>query len=160
VIILSLLIVDSEGAITDPKTNPPLLKRAFNRRAIKRMFEPQYRGIYWRVIKGRLRGLATKIGGGSDRWASRTFLRDMKATVDARIPILIAFGSEEPIYEYFKEAQVGATGRLMEKAGDQVRVDVLGRDIKRLVHLDDQDALVEAMPEWVAWVEARSSDTS
>lgn len=155
-IALSLLIVESEGVVLDGGANPPVLKRAFKREAIRRMLHKQYRGIYWRVAKGQIRRIVSKLalttrlsGRGVDRWASRGFLKDMKATIADGVGVLAVFGSDEPFYEYFQEARAGALGKLLDEAGSLVSVEVLGRDIKRLVQVPDQDALIDMMPTYV-----------
>jgi pimeloyl-ACP methyl ester carboxylesterase len=159
VIALSLLLVESEGAVTDPKSNPPLARRALRRETLRRLANRRYRAIYWRVIKGRLRALGAGArnrvtGGKADRWSSRAFLDEMSAAGRLGIPVAAVFGSEEPFYRYFQEARAGALGGLLEAAGGKARVEVVGRDVKRLVHVDDQIALVDAMPRLVAWCEA------
>lgn len=162
---LSLLLVESEGVVLDDHTNPPILKRAFNRKTLRRLLHKQYRGIYWRVLRGHLRRLASKFANlipfvnVTDRWSSKGFVRDMRALNAAGLPLVTVFGKDEPFYTYFQEARAGVLGKLLSQAGEKARVELLGNDMKRLVQLEDQELLVESLPGYVDWILGNSITT-
>ncbi len=127
---------------------------ALRGKTIKSLADPTHRAFYFKLAKTKLRQLSGRVvpGKAADpfKWVSRQLLEPLDAMVQRRVPVLIAYGVDDPLLREFDRARGGRLGTILEQGGDLIEV---ARDLPGVIHgfpaVDGQEAFIDLAYGWI-----------
>lgn len=129
-----------------------LLRRAFRRNTLVAMRDRHARRRYLRVALRRLRRLRARRPSARPsefEWVSGNVLDDLERLVEREIPVLLFFGSDDAALEDWRRGIGGRLGRILERAGDLVRLEIVQGRYHALPAMEVQPALIGAIERWL-----------
>lgn len=121
--------------------------------------DPARRAIYLRILRGLIRLKVTRAFRRAtlreplvDSWVGPLFLRGVRQMAEAGVPLLFAFGNDDPYGDQFSSAVNARLGRLLALPRARSKVEYLHGQVHRLLDPAVQDAVVDSAPGWVTWV--------
>jgi alpha/beta superfamily hydrolase len=95
------------------------------------------------------------IGGGRSvngdhgpEWVSHRFLDQLATVLGRGVPVLFVYGEDDPYRSDFETARQGALGRLVDDAGDSVRIETVPGKVHGLTSRATQDAVLAVIDDW------------
>jgi pimeloyl-ACP methyl ester carboxylesterase len=92
---------------------------------------------------------------GELSWVSPSFLETFEHTMDAKVPMLLIYGTEDSFYDDFEAAKNGEFGALLERAGSRVEVQCLPTTLHGFPSLESQEMVIDASLEWLVRLPAK-----
>jgi dienelactone hydrolase len=136
------------------------LRKATDRRTLKQLGDPRKRRAYRDLLVKKLRHMRRGQAAPGERPApagvSPRFLAQLTALVDAGVPVLLVFGTDDAFLEDFERARTGPLGQLLDRAGDLVRVEILDGRVHGLTTRAGQDAMMRSATAWLEGLAAAS----
>lgn len=133
------------------------VSKALSWETVRNLANPRRRAIYLRLAKAKLtqvrKKLASRLGAGSGDdlwWVSEHLLDPLETMVERQVPVMIAYGVDDPLLREFQRAEQGRLGRILTKGGPLVDVR---RDFPGVIHGFPQEpgqrAFIDAALEWI-----------
>jgi alpha/beta superfamily hydrolase len=131
---------------------------ALRTKTIKGLFDPTRRAFYIKLAKSKFKQVSKRLTGGVSPaagrdplwWVSKQLLEPLDVMVDRGVPVLIAYGVDDPLLREFDRAREGKLGSILERAGESVQV---ARDLPGVIHgfpaVDGQEAFVSLAHDWI-----------
>jgi alpha/beta superfamily hydrolase len=130
---------------------------ALRAQTAKGLTDPARRAVYVRLARSKLKQVVRKVAGGvmpgaKDPlwWVSRQLLEPLETMAENRVPVLIAYGVEDPLLREFDRARQGTLGTILNRAGDTVQV---ARDLPGVIHgfpgVHGQQAFLALAFDWI-----------
>jgi len=134
------------------------LRRATRLRVVQRLFDPQWRERYMRILKVKLRSSVGSAAASSAwpgprdgyHWVSRKYLDPLRWVVERRIPILMLYGAEEEYYGEFQRALGGELGEILRQADGLIEVRTVDGVMHSFSTPHAQDAAIRHSFEWIS----------
>jgi hypothetical protein len=95
-------------------------------------------------------GHAPPDGAAPPDWVSHRFLDQLDTVIGRGLPVLVVYGRDDPYGRDFETARAGDLGRLLERAGGRVRVEVVNGRVHGVTSLATQEAVLAAVVDWAA----------
>ena len=153
-ILLAPPVWDSEGASGNLVVGAKL-KGLSKADLLRRLTDKRQRLVLRRVLSGRAQSMWRKARAGRgpsstvDQKIGPNFLRSMARIVAERLPTVLVYGAEEPMYQDYVEARRGRLGKIMQGTDQLIRMEMLGTPVHRLLPVKVQDEVVREAPRWV-----------
>lgn len=114
-------------------------------------------GLWRRIRTGAGAGAGAGAGTGEEgfEWISPHFLDALEALVKRGVPVLLFFGRDDAAYEEFQRGRAGRLGRLLERAGDLVSIEVVDGRFHGLAQADVGPLSAAAVEPWLARLPGR-----
>ncbi len=136
---------------------------ALRAKTFKGLTDPVRRAFYVKLARSKLKQVTRKLTGGVKPagardplwWVSKQLLDPLDQMVDRGVPVLVAYGLDDPLLREFDRAAEGRLGTILDRAGDTVEVI---RDLPGTIHgfpaVDGQEAFLSLSFEWIDRVTA------
>lgn len=133
-------------------------KLALRAKTLKAISDPVRRAFYLKVGRSKVQQVVRKVtggakpGGGRDPfwWVSKQLVEPLDVMVDRRVPVLIAYGVDDPLLREFDRASEGRLGEIVRRGEGVVTV---ARDLPGVIHgfpaVAGQEAFVELAYRWI-----------
>lgn len=139
--------------------------KALSWETIRNLANPRRRAIYLRLAKAKLNQVRKKIGarlgrGSNDDlwWVSEHLLDPLETMVERQVPVMIAYGVDDPLLREFQRAERGRLGRILAHGGSLIDVR---RDFPGVIHGFPQEAGQRAfIDEALRWINTRAASRS
>lgn len=131
---------------------------ALRAKTFKGLTDPVRRTFYIKLARSKLKQVTRKLTGGVKPpgardplwWVSRQLLEPLEVMVERRVPVLIAYGVDDPLLREFDRAKEGRLGAILDRAGDTVEV---ARDLPGVIHgfpaVNGQEAFLSLTFDWI-----------
>jgi pimeloyl-ACP methyl ester carboxylesterase len=128
------------------------LRRGIRPEALRGLTRRKRRGQYAKFARAKWQALVTRRRAPSE-WQSTyvvsgKFLDPLDRIVEKRAPVLFLFGEDEDLFQDFRRAQEGPLGRILERADDLVRLEILPGRVHGFTRLETQDRVQERVLAW------------
>jgi pimeloyl-ACP methyl ester carboxylesterase len=126
---------------------------AFRAKTVRALFDPTRRSLYIKFARSKFRQISRRLTGGEKGerkwWVSPEFLRQLENLADREVPVLLAYGDEDPLLREFDRARDGKLGRII---ADSSVIDVQ-RDLPGVIHgfptIPGQEAFLTSTIDWI-----------
>lgn len=126
---------------------------ALRARTLKRLLDPARRAFYLEVARSKIRHVLKRAGAASRDplwWVSRELVEPLEAMVERHVPVLIAYGVDDPLLREFDRAAEGRMGEIIGRSAGRVRV---ARDLPGVIHgfpsVEGQTAFLSLAHAWI-----------
>lgn len=133
------------------------VRRGLRRQVLASLLDPARRKKYAWVARKGLTAAASRTQrrvrpqrSSELFWVSRPFLDGLDAVVSAGIPTFFLYGEDDELWGDFQEARAGRLGQIEARAGGLIRVQVIPGQVHGFTRLNVQDAVVDAVQQWLA----------
>ena len=140
------------------------VKKLFKIRTFRRLLNARFRRGYRHLVKNKMRSVGeSRPRRSSDETsrraldASPAFLRNLKALLARGLPVYVLYGDADADYEDFARARSGELGSVMDRAGRQLRLDVIRGHVHGMTNIENQDLVIDLLTEWVTSAPTTSS---
>ncbi len=82
-------------------------------------------------------------------WVSRRFVSQLSAVVRQGVPVLFVYGEDDSYRRDFELARGGELGRVLDRAGPLVRVEVVTGRVHGLASVATQEAVLATIERWI-----------
>lgn len=153
-VLLAPPVWDSEGASGNFEVGSKL-KELPKGDLLRRLADKRQRVVIRRVLAGRAQAVWRRARGGrgpdsvADQKVGPNFLRSMAQIVEERIPTVLVYGAEEPMYQDYVEAGRGRLGKITQGTDRLIKIEMLGTPVHRLLPVKVQEEVVREAPKWV-----------
>lgn len=139
-------------------TLPPswYLRKAASRRALAGLFDPRKRQVYVRLMQKKVKralGRADRDPAGRQRsgfhWVSPLVIDALNGLIDMGVPVLFVYGREDPFLHELEQGRAGALGKLLQRAGDLVTIDVIEGKVHGLTTGAVQEQVIRCTERWL-----------
>lgn len=133
-------------------------KLALRAKTLKAINDPVRRAFYLKVARSKVQQVVRKVTGGGKPggardpfwWVSKQLVEPLDTMVDRKVPVLIAYGVDDPLLREFDRASEGRLGEIVRRGGDTVTV---ARDLPGVIHgfpsVPGQEAFVDLAYRWI-----------
>ncbi len=129
------------------------VRRASSLRVIRGLFDPDRRRAFARIARAKwqqMRGAGEEgSGGGRDLGVSPRFLAPLDEAVRRGVPVLLVYGDQDDLWDDFERARSGRLGEILQSGGSRIEVATLHGEVHGFTRVAVQDAVVEAITEWL-----------
>ena len=146
-------------ALGEQFTSYPLswyLKKLFKLRTLRRLLNTRFRRAYRLLVKNKIRSVGQSRSRRSSEEsyrraldASPAFLRNLKALLARGLPVYMLYGDADADYEDFSQARTGELRSVMDRAGRQLRLDVIRGHVHGMTNIENQERVIDLLAEWV-----------
>jgi len=132
-----------------------LAKRAATVRTLRKLFRMQKaRRVARKVFVGKVKALFGRGPAQADGQAlptdpSPSFLEPFRTLAQRRTPMLVLFGEDDIFWTEWQTATDGRLGRILERAGDGIRVETVPGIVRGFTSLRIQSLASDRVIEWV-----------
>ena len=133
------------------------VKKGVSTKSLKQLSDPVHRQRAVRLAKAKFSAIWRKLTGTSKKqeragtWVSKELVGPMRDMVRAGVPVLVQYGTEDPLLRDWERALNSPLGQILERGKDAVEVVI---DIPGVVHgfttVPVQEIFLEQTIDWFA----------
>lgn len=135
-------------------SNREFARKLFRKRVIRGMFIRRIRRVYLMILRAKVYSTFRPQKARMRREVSPLYYGEMKSLVDRKVPVLIAWGTED-LAQGFERARAGALGPLLEQAGSLAQIHYVDEVLHGFPSLSVQEWTHTRLVDWLDQVEQR-----